>query len=102
MSKVCQLFSGSSGNSIYINTKNASFLVDIGVSAKRCEIALRQIGVDPSSIDAVFVTHEHSDHIKGIRVFANKYNIPVYATLKCSKELESGGYIDEKTDLHIF
>ena len=68
MSKACQLFSGSSGNSIYIGNKNAGFLVDIGVSAKRCEYALRRIGVEPESLNGIFVTHEHSDHIAGVRI----------------------------------
>lgn len=79
MAKVCQLFSGSRGNSIYIACKDAKFLVDVGVSAKREEIALKNIGVSPDEINAIFVTHEHSDHISGIRVFASRYNIPVFA-----------------------
>ncbi|MCH5321135.1 MAG: MBL fold metallo-hydrolase, partial [Eubacterium sp.] len=66
MSKVCQLFSGSSGNSILISSKGHNFLVDIGVSAKRCENALLDIGIDPERIDAVFITHEHTDHSKGV------------------------------------
>ena len=68
MAKVCQLFSGSSGNSIYIGGRNGGILVDIGVSAKRCAAALRNIGVDPDGIKAVLVTHEHSDHVAGVRV----------------------------------
>lgn len=79
MSKVCHLFSGSKGNSIYIACSSGKFLVDAGVSAKRLEGALRNIGVEPSELDAIFVTHEHSDHIGGIRVFASRYSLPVYA-----------------------
>ena len=79
MAKVCQLFSGSKGNSIYISSSGGKFLVDAGVSAKRLDTALSQIGVNPDELDGILVTHEHSDHIKGLRVFATKHNIPVFA-----------------------
>ncbi len=79
MSKCCHLFSGSKGNSIYISCGEAKFLVDTGVSAKRLGIALDEIGVNPSDIDAIFITHEHTDHISGLRVFATKHKLPVYA-----------------------
>ena len=83
MAKVCQLFSGSSGNSILVSSSGHNYLVDIGVSAKRCENALKNIGVEPGSIEGIFVTHEHTDHAKGIRVFADRYNTPVYASKLC-------------------
>ena len=56
MAKVCQLFSGSSGNSILVSSSGHNYLVDIGVSAKRCENALKNIGVEPGSIEGIFVT----------------------------------------------
>ena len=80
MARVCQLFSGSSGNCIYIGMNDGGILVDIGVSAKRCENALLNIGVEPKTINAIFVTHEHSDHVSGVRVFASRYNVPVFAS----------------------
>lgn len=98
MSKVCQLFSGSSGNSILISAKGKNFLVDIGVSAKRCEKALLDVGVNPESIDAVFVTHEHNDHASGVRVFSNRYKIPVFASAACLEEMYIKNYIDDKVD----
>lgn len=78
MAKVCQLFSGSSGNSIFISCGGHNYLVDIGVSAKKCEQALKKIDVSPEAVEGIFVTHEHTDHTSGIRVFANRYGIPVY------------------------
>ncbi len=99
MSKVCQLFSGSSGNSILISSKGKNFLVDIGVSAKRCEKALSDIDVSPDSIDAVFVTHEHIDHSGGIRVFAGKHKIPVFAPSACAESMLQSGMLDDK--VHI-
>ena len=59
MSKACSLFSGSSGNSIYVGCGDNQILVDIGVSARRCEQKLRQVGADPAEIKGIFVTHEH-------------------------------------------
>lgn len=67
MARFCSLYSSSSGNCTYIGTPHGGILVDIGVSAKRAEAALRDIGVEPSSIEAIFVTHEHTDHISGVR-----------------------------------
>ncbi len=98
MSKACQLFSGSSGNSIYIGNNSGGVLVDIGVSARRCEYALNRIGVSPESLKAVFVTHEHSDHISGIRVFASKYKLPVFAAPETLEEMMRTGTVNEKVN----
>lgn len=102
MSKVCQLFSGSSGNSILISSKGHNFLVDIGVSSRRCERALLSRGIDPESIDGIFVTHEHIDHTKGIKVFAGKYRVPVYARQSCIEEMLKKGLVDEKVYTEAF
>lgn len=91
MAKVCQLFSGSSGNSIYIGMNDGGVLVDIGVSAKRCEAGLRKIGVEPDSIKAILVTHEHSDHVAGLRVFAARHKTPVFATPATMEQLRFSG-----------
>lgn len=102
MSKVCQLFSGSSGNSILIQSKGSSFLADIGVSAKRCEKALLDRGVDPAEIDGIFITHEHIDHTKGLRVFASRYGMPVFAPPLCIEEMYEKGVIDDKVNIQPF
>ena len=75
----CSLYSGSSGNSIFVGTDNTKVLIDAGLAGKKIDEALKNINEDTSRIDAIFVTHEHSDHIKGVGVLSRKYNIPIYA-----------------------
>lgn len=79
--------SGSSGNCIYAGTERTHMLIDAGVSAKRIEKGLFELGLKPSEISAVCITHEHSDHIRGLGVLARKYGIPVYATEGTLKEI---------------
>lgn len=74
------LFSGSSGNAIYVGCEDAHILVDAGMSGTRVCKEMQQVGVDPASLNAIMVTHEHADHIKGIGILSRKYDIPVYAT----------------------
>ncbi|MDE7327710.1 MAG: MBL fold metallo-hydrolase [Lachnospiraceae bacterium] len=78
--RLCSIASGSSGNCIYIGEKNTHVLVDVGISAKRVEAGLKEILVRPDEISAIFITHEHSDHVQGLWAFGKKYDIPVYAT----------------------
>ncbi len=80
MLNFCSLYSGSSGNSLFVQSENTKILVDCGVSCKKVEEALKTIEVDSSSIDAILITHEHIDHVKGLSVFASKYNVPVFAS----------------------
>ncbi|MBD7984173.1 MBL fold metallo-hydrolase [Sporosarcina sp. Sa2YVA2] len=76
------LASGSTGNSIYVETEDHAFLVDAGLSAKRMEQQLVSIGRSMANVDGIFVTHEHSDHIKGIGVLARRHKVPIYANEK--------------------
>ena len=75
---ICTLFSGSSGNCVYVSGKRAKILIDAGKNAKAVTTALEHIGVSPYDIDAIFITHEHSDHTSALRVLTKKRNIPVY------------------------
>lgn len=72
--------SGSSGNCIYTGSDSTHILIDAGISGKRTEVGLNMIDVKPDEIDAVFVTHEHSDHIGGLGVLSRKYGIPIFAS----------------------
>ena len=80
MLKLTPLFSSSKGNCTYIESDHVRLLVDIGVSCKRVVEALTQINVAPETINAILITHEHSDHVSGLKVFLKKYPIPVFAT----------------------
>jgi phosphoribosyl 1,2-cyclic phosphodiesterase len=78
--KFCPLASGSSGNSAYIGTENTHILIDAGLSSKKLILLLDSIGVEASKLDAIFLTHEHGDHIEGVGVLSRRFNIPIYAT----------------------
>ena len=74
------LGSGSKGNCTVVQCGGTTVLVDCGFSRARTIERLQQRGIDPGDVDAIFVTHEHSDHISGVRLFANYFNLPVFAT----------------------
>lgn len=76
--KFCSLSSGSSGNCQYIETDNTRILIDNGFSGKRVEELLKSIDVCPTTLDAILVTHEHIDHVKGVGVMSRRYDIPIY------------------------
>ncbi|WP_099467922.1 MBL fold metallo-hydrolase [Konateibacter massiliensis] len=78
--KLCSITSGSSGNCIYIGSDNTHLMIDAGISGKRIENGLNQIGLKTSDMNGILITHEHSDHISGLGVVARKYGIPIYAT----------------------
>lgn len=80
MLKLYPLYSGSSGNMYLIKSPTSTVLVDIGVSFKSLTTCLENLGIDLEEISALCITHEHSDHIKGLTTFLNKTNIPVYLT----------------------
>ena len=78
--KVSVLSSGSKGNTTYIESNNAKILIDLGNTSKYVKEKLEDLGVFPGDIDAILITHTHVDHIGGLKIFAKKYNIPVYIT----------------------
>ena len=82
MLKFCSLYSGSSGNSSFIQSENINILVDAGVSGKKIIDALASINIGIDTISAILITHEHSDHTQSISTLSKKYNIPIYANKK--------------------
>lgn len=79
MARIYPLFSSSSGNCTYIGDEKCGILIDAGVSCKKICDALRFNGIEPEAVKGVFVTHTHSDHVQGLKVFTKKYKLPVYA-----------------------
>lgn len=92
--RICCLYSGSRGNSVYIEAGGAKILIDAGKSAKALCSALCDIDVDIDSIDAIFITHEHTDHISALRTLSHKHDIPIYILLSCAETFY--GLKDEK------
>ena len=82
MLNIHSLFSSSKGNCTYVFSDTTKILIDIGISPKRLVENLEKNNIKPEEIQAILITHEHSDHIKGIRVFSKRYNIPVFASEK--------------------
>lgn len=78
--KYCSIASGSNGNCYYIAAGDDAILVDVGINAKHIELRMQNLAIAPSSIKAIFITHEHTDHIRGLSVFSKRYQIPVYIT----------------------
>jgi len=83
----CPLASGSKGNSVFFGTQNTRILIDAGLSAKQLTAKLAEIGIAMSEIDAILVTHEHIDHIRGVELLASRYDIPVFANADTAKAI---------------
>lgn len=88
MIKFCNLYSGSSGNSTYIETTTSKILIDAGVSCQKISKALNSIGTDLDEINAILITHEHIDHTKGLTTISKRYNTPIYATAKTWAQMD--------------
>src|SRR5699024_1498155 len=100
--KVSILASSSSGNATYIETPEHHVLVDAGLSGKKIKEAMDSIGKDINTVDSLFVTHEHTEHIKGVGVLARRYNLNVYANEKTWEAmLPKIGKVPED-EIHIF
>ncbi len=86
--KVCVLASGSKGNCTYIETKENKLLVDIGTTSLYAERKLKELEISPKEVNGILITHTHTDHISGIRVFLKKYHTKLYITSKIYEELK--------------
>lgn len=83
--RVISLYSGSGGNSTYIRAAGTSILIDAGKSARALCASLRRIGVEPEEISAIFITHEHSDHVSALEVLTKKHPIPIHMVRGCAE-----------------
>ena len=82
------LASGSTGNALFVGNGKESLLVDAGLSGKKMEQLFKEVDQSIENLSGILVTHEHSDHIKGLGVLARKYKLPLYANEKTWKAME--------------
>ncbi|GAF66391.1 MBL fold metallo-hydrolase [Alkalihalobacillus trypoxylicola] len=96
------LASGSTGNAMYVETDQHRLLIDAGLSGKKMNELFTQINRDPKELDGILVTHEHSDHIKGVGIFARKHQLPIYANAKTWQAMEGHlGQIETAQKFHF-
>lgn len=79
---VTAIASGSNGNCYYIGNQHEAVLIDLGISCREVEQRLKRLELSIKKIKAIFISHEHTDHIRGARQFSHKHNIPIYLTAK--------------------
>lgn len=101
MSRLFPIASSSSGNCTYIGHKSDGILVDAGISCKGIADALNLCAVDPKTLRGIFITHEHTDHIQGLRVFVKKFKIPVFASKFTAQGLLDNGLEEIEDYIHI-
>lgn len=97
--RLCSIASGSSGNCVYVGSETTHLLVDAGISGKRVESGLQELGLKGGDIDGILITHEHADHIQGMGILARKFEIPVYATpgtIEAIRKMKGFGGIEEE------
>ena len=102
MFRFCSLYSGSSGNSLYVESNKTKLLVDCGESAKKIINSLSDIDVDIEKIDGILVTHEHIDHVKSLGTLSKKYDIPIYTNLETLKAMPDQINKIKSENIHIF
>ncbi len=83
---VCVLGSGSRGNAVYVSDGATAILIDAGFSAREIDRRMRQRGLDPASLNAILVTHEHTDHVRGVERLVRRHRLPVYLTAGTRQE----------------
>lgn len=102
MIKFCSLYSGSSGNSVFIGSQNTKLLVDAGVSCKRIVESLNELDENPEDLSGIVITHEHVDHIKAIGVLNKKFKTPIYANEKTWNEIGKKFDINKIMNKEVF
>ncbi len=102
--RICSIASGSSGNCIYVGSDDTHVIIDAGISGKRIEKGLNELGLSTGDLNGILITHEHSDHIAAIGVLARRYGLPMYATrgtIKGIMSQKSLGFVDSSLFVEI-
>jgi len=89
--RICALYSGSGGNAVLIETEKTRILIDAGKSARTLCRALSSVGVDMADVDAIFITHEHTDHVSALEVLTKKHRIPIHVTAPSAGRFDGRG-----------
>lgn len=98
----CSIGSGSSGNCHYVGYKDTNILIDAGLSGKRITNGLNEIDVDASKLNGIFITHEHTDHIKGVGILSRKYDLPIFVNYKTWLAIENKIGKVKESNINIF
>jgi phosphoribosyl 1,2-cyclic phosphodiesterase len=93
--RICQLASGSKGNAVYLESGESRLLIDAGLSARELEQRLAGIGVDPTRLDAILITHEHHDHCRGLGPLARRHQLPVFLHPETRRALPNLGRLEQ-------
>ncbi len=101
MARVYPLFSSSKGNATFIGNPTSGILIDAGVSCKRLSEGLEICGINANAVKAIFITHEHSDHVSGLNIYTQKHKIPVYAQAKTLNSLIKSNKISAYTKTEV-
>ena len=102
MLKFCNLYSGSSGNSSFVETEHTKLLIDCGESAKKIVNSLEDIDVNIADIDGILVTHEHIDHVKSLGTLSKQYNIPIYTNIETLNAMPKQAEKIKTDNVHLF
>lgn len=102
MIKYCSIGSGSCGNCHFVGYKDTNILIDAGLSGKRISDGIKDIGEDAEKLRGIFITHEHSDHIKGAGIVSRKYNIPIFANIETWRSMKEKLGKIEKENMIVF
>ena len=102
MLKFCSLYSGSSGNCLFVDSNNTKILIDSGTSCKKICEGLSMVNSSIEDIDAILVTHEHSDHVQSLGMISKKYDIPVYANIETWNAMEKQKEKIDQKNINIF
>ncbi|MCU0662685.1 MAG: MBL fold metallo-hydrolase [Myxococcota bacterium] len=100
--RAASLISGSSGNCFYVETRDVKLLIDVGTSAVQVERRLAALGRCAADVDALLVSHDHSDHVRGVGVVARKLGVPVHATPQTMRVAQAGGRLGDLPSLSTF
>lgn len=102
MFRFCSLYSGSSGNSLFVETDKTKILIDCGESAKKIINTLSEININIEDISAILITHEHIDHVKSLGTLSKKYDIPIYTNLETLKAMPDQINKINKKNINLF